>query len=75
MEVFGWGKQRRSLCRKRWSYCGGGGEENNEEAEIIDKVMLEIEEVKNTIIQGDCLEVLKTFEDNSIKLIITSPPL
>ena len=26
------------------------------------------------IIQGDCLEVLKTFEDNSIDCIITSPP-
>lgn len=26
------------------------------------------------IYQGDCLEVLKTFEDNSIDLTLTSPP-
>ena len=26
------------------------------------------------IYQGDCLEVLKTFEDNSIDLTVTSPP-
>ena len=28
----------------------------------------------NTIIQGDCLEVMKTLEDNSIDLTVTSPP-
>jgi len=28
----------------------------------------------NKIIQGDCLEVMKTLEDNSIDCIITSPP-
>ena len=28
----------------------------------------------NTIIQGDCLEVMKKFDDNSIDLTITSPP-
>ncbi len=28
----------------------------------------------NTIIQGDCLEVMKTFPDNFIDLTITSPP-
>jgi len=28
----------------------------------------------NTIIEGDCLEVMKTLEDKSIDLIITSPP-
>ena len=26
------------------------------------------------IYQGDCIEVLKTFEDNSIDLTVTSPP-
>lgn len=28
----------------------------------------------NKIIQGDCLEVMKTLEDNSIDLVVTSPP-
>ena len=28
----------------------------------------------NKIICGDCLEVLQTFPDNSIDLIVTSPP-
>lgn len=28
----------------------------------------------NTIIQGDCLEVMKDFPDNSIDLTVTSPP-
>lgn len=28
----------------------------------------------NKIIQGDCLEVMKTIEDNSIDLVLTSPP-
>ena len=28
----------------------------------------------NKIIQGDCLEVMKTMEDNSIDLILTDPP-
>jgi len=32
--------------------------------------MLEI----NKIYQGDCLEVMKTFPDNSINMILTSPP-
>ena len=36
--------------------------------------MKTIEELKNQIICGDCLEVMKTFPDNSIDLIITSPP-
>lgn len=30
--------------------------------------------MKNTIIQGDCLEVMKGIEDNSIDCIITDPP-
>src|SRR3990167_7248376 len=28
----------------------------------------------NKIIQGDCLEVMKTFEAESIDLVVTSPP-
>ena len=28
----------------------------------------------NTIICGDCLDVMKTFEDKSVDLIVTSPP-
>ena len=28
----------------------------------------------NSIIQGDCQEVLKNFPDNSVDLIVTSPP-
>ena len=30
--------------------------------------------LKNKVIQGDCLEVMKSFDDNSIDCIITSPP-
>jgi len=30
--------------------------------------------MKNTIIQGDCLEVMKTISDNTIDLTVTSPP-
>jgi len=30
--------------------------------------------MKNTIIQGDCLQVMKTMEDNSIDHVFTSPP-
>ena len=33
-----------------------------------------MEEFKNKIIKGDCLEVMKTLEDNSIDLTVTSPP-
>lgn len=29
---------------------------------------------KNVIIEGDCLEVMKSMNDNSVDLIITSPP-
>ncbi|WP_448519050.1 hypothetical protein [Rhodoflexus sp.] len=28
----------------------------------------------NTIIQGDCIDVMKKLPDNSVDLIITSPP-
>ena len=30
--------------------------------------------MKNTVIHGDCLEVMKTMEDNSIDMVLTSPP-
>ncbi len=30
--------------------------------------------ILNKIIQGDCLEVLKKFPDNSIDCVLTSPP-
>lgn len=30
--------------------------------------------MKNTVIQGDCLEVMKLFEDGCIDLTVTSPP-
>jgi site-specific DNA-methyltransferase (adenine-specific) len=33
-----------------------------------------IEEIKNTILQGNCLSVLKSIPDNSINMIFTSPP-
>ncbi|MCL5012327.1 MAG: site-specific DNA-methyltransferase [Patescibacteria group bacterium] len=36
--------------------------------------MKSIEELKNTIIQGDCLEVMKDIPDKSIDLVVTSPP-
>ena len=36
--------------------------------------MYNIEEIKNTIIQGDTLEVLKQFPSESIDMIVTSPP-
>lgn len=29
---------------------------------------------KTTIYQGDCLQKLKLLEDNSVDLIVTSPP-
>jgi DNA modification methylase len=31
-------------------------------------------EIRSTILQGDCLDVLKTLDDNSIDCIVTSPP-
>ncbi len=36
--------------------------------------MYNIEEIKNTIICGDCLEILKDIPDKSIDLILTDPP-
>lgn len=29
---------------------------------------------KNKIVQGDCLEVMKSFDDGSVDLVVTSPP-
>ncbi|MFA5049260.1 MAG: site-specific DNA-methyltransferase [Patescibacteria group bacterium] len=36
--------------------------------------MLSIEDFKNSIICGDCLDVMKDFPDKSIDLTVTSPP-
>ena len=33
-----------------------------------------IDETKNKVIQGDCLEVMRNLEDNSVDLTVTSPP-
>ena len=30
--------------------------------------------MNNQVIQGDCLEVMKTLEENSVDLTVTSPP-
>ena len=35
---------------------------------------MEINEVLNTVIHGDCLEVMKQLPDESVDLIVTSPP-
>ena len=36
--------------------------------------MYNIEDIKNKIINGDSLEVLKQIPSNSINMVITSPP-
>ena len=36
--------------------------------------MLKIEDIKNTIIEGDSLNILKQIPDKSINMVITSPP-
>jgi site-specific DNA-methyltransferase (adenine-specific) len=36
--------------------------------------MLNIKDITNTIIQGDCLEVMKQMPDNCVDLTVTSPP-
>ena len=36
--------------------------------------MKTIEELKNTVIQGDCLEVMKEIPDKSVDMVLTSPP-
>jgi site-specific DNA-methyltransferase (adenine-specific) len=35
---------------------------------------MELEKVINTIINGDCIEVMKTLPEGSVDLIVTSPP-
>lgn len=35
---------------------------------------MNIEIMKNEIIQGDCLEILKSFPDNSVDAVVTDPP-
>jgi len=36
--------------------------------------MYNIEEIKNTIICGDCITVMKDIPDNSVDLVLTDPP-
>ena len=33
-----------------------------------------IEEFKNTIFNGNCVDVMNIFSDNSVDLVVTSPP-
>ncbi len=33
-----------------------------------------IEDFKNKIIEGDCLEIMRQFEDGSVDMVLTSPP-
>lgn len=33
-----------------------------------------MKKIETKVIQGDCKEILKTLENNSIDLIVTSPP-
>uniref|UniRef100_A0A6H1ZFC0 Putative methyltransferase n=1 Tax=viral metagenome TaxID=1070528 RepID=A0A6H1ZFC0_9ZZZZ len=35
---------------------------------------MKIEEIKNTIINGDCLEIMKQMPDKSVDLVLTDPP-
>ena len=35
---------------------------------------MKLEEMINQVIQGDCLEVLKSIPDKSIDLVLTDPP-
>ena len=35
---------------------------------------MSVNDFKNKIILGDCLQIMKLFEDNSIDLVVTSPP-
>ena len=36
--------------------------------------MLDIKDITNTIIQGDCLEMMKQMPDNCVDLVLTDPP-
>ena len=35
---------------------------------------MNIEDFKNKVIQGDCLEVMKGIPDKSVDMVLTSPP-
>ena len=35
---------------------------------------MKLEEILNTVIQGDCLEVMKQLPDKCVDLVVTSPP-
>ena len=35
---------------------------------------MNIEDIKDTIIQGDCLEIMKQLPDKSVDLVLTDPP-
>jgi DNA modification methylase len=41
---------------------------------IIGNEMLDIKDITNTIIQGDCIETMRTFPAKSINCCVTSPP-
>jgi len=36
--------------------------------------MLKIEDIKNTIIQGDCLDIMRQLPDKCVDLVLTDPP-
>jgi modification methylase len=42
--------------------------------EDIEDGLKSVEDYKSTIICGDCIEVMKKFPNESVDLIITSPP-
>ena len=41
---------------------------NQEEAASVGKIL------PNTLVRGDCLEVMKYIPDNSVDLVLTDPP-
>jgi DNA modification methylase len=36
--------------------------------------MIDLENITNTIINGDCIEVMKSLPEGCIDLVVTSPP-
>lgn len=48
--------------------------ENIEPKISIDELFLNLENIKNNIIQGDCVKTLTQIKSNSVDLVITSPP-
>lgn len=36
--------------------------------------MYNMEDIRNTVVQGNCLSILKQIPDNVIDCIVTSPP-